>query len=60
MSKMDMRNQQFVCRVCRALNEHNVGLYDMSQAISVLNNIRSDYLDCMIDILEGDMINDNE
>lgn len=58
MSKMDALNQQFVCRVCRALNEHNAGLYDMSQAILVLNNIRNDYLDCMIDILEEVTINE--
>lgn len=58
MSKMDALNQQFVCRVCRALNEHNAGLYDMVQAINVLNNIRNDYLDCMIDILEEVTINE--
>lgn len=57
MSKMDALNQQFVCRVCRVLNEHNAGLCDMSEALKVINNIRSEYLDCMIDILEGDMIN---
>lgn len=60
MSKMDALNQQFVCRVCRTLNEHNAGLYDMVEALRVINGIRSDYLDCMIDILEGDMINDNK
>lgn len=60
MNKMDALNQQFVCRVCRALNDHNTGLYDMSQAISVLNNIRSDYLDAMIDILQEDTLNDNK
>lgn len=58
MSKMDALNQQFVCRVCRTLNEHNLGLYDMVQAINVLNNIRNDYLDCMIDILEEVTINE--
>ena len=52
MNKMDALNQQFVCRVCRALNEHNAGLYDMSQAVLVLNNIRNEYLDEMIEILE--------
>lgn len=60
MSKMDALNQQFVCRICRALNEHNAGLYDMSEALKVINGIRNDYLDCMIDILEGEMINDNK
>lgn len=60
MSKMDALNQQFVCRVCRTLNEHNAGLYDTVEAINVIKNIRSDYLDSMIDILEGDIINDNK
>ena len=60
MTKMDALNQQFVCRVCKALNEHNAGLYDMSEALKVINNIRNEYLDCMIDILEEGMINDNK
>ena len=58
MSKMDALNQQFVCRVCRALNEHNAGLYDENEALKVINGIRSDYLDCMIDILEEVSINE--
>ena len=58
MNKMDALNQQFVCRVCRALNEHIAGLCDENEALKVINNIRHDYIDCMIDILEGDIINE--
>lgn len=57
MSKMDALNQQFVCKVCRALNEHNAGLYDENEVLKVINGIRNDYLDCMIDILEENNIN---
>lgn len=60
MSKMDALNQQFVCRVCRALNLHNVGLCDKNETVRNIENIRHEYLDAMIDILREDNFNDNE
>ena len=60
MSKMDALNQQFVCRVCQVLNGCNAGLYDEHETLKVINNIREDYLECMINVLEEDIINDNK
>ena len=52
MNKMDALNQQFVCRVCRVLNNCDIGLYNENEAMKVLHNIRIEYLDSMNDILE--------
>lgn len=60
MTKMDALNQQFVCRVCRALNMYNAGLNDESEALKLINNIRQDHIECMINILEENIINDNK
>lgn len=57
MTKMDTLNLNFVCRVCRALNDANAGLYDDIEALKVINNIRSDYLEGMNDLLEETIIN---
>lgn len=52
MNKMDALNQQFVCRVCRVLNNRDIGLYNENEAMKVLHNIRIEYLDSMNNILE--------
>lgn len=52
MSKIDALNQQFVCRVCRMLNSYNAGLYDEKSALKIINEMRHDYLDSMINIME--------
>ena len=58
MNKMDALNQIFVCRVCKALNDYNIGLYDQNGIVKVINNIRNDYLEGMNDILEETIINE--
>lgn len=59
MSKMDMRNQQFVINVFRALRAYNVGTVDSDHLVKDLINLQKIYFDDMVRALE-DSIHDNE
>lgn len=59
MSKMDMRNQQFVINVFRALRAYNVGTIDNDRLVKDLINLQKIYFDDMVRALE-DSIHDNK
>lgn len=59
MSKMDMRNQQFVINVFRALRAYNVGTIDNDHLVKDLINLQKIYFDDMVRALE-DSIHDNK
>lgn len=59
MTKTDALNQRTVCRIFRQLQNIDIGLTNKENLYSWLQELKTDYYEDLIVIMEGIAFNDN-